>query len=901
MFRQNRQIASDPNSFPLVDTQTFQYRRFILTAPLVLAMAVCWFMSVSMPACRAQELIDRFEANFEQSEDINFDNWPDRWKRKKGREFPVYSKIEIEPELSSAANSNKVLGMHLDGGNISLVSEPFKIDARFSFHAHANIKTSENSKHPCKAWFTVTFYDAENQNVGEYKSTEISQDNKWNEISIGPILPPKIEGVVAVVGLHLQPTHKTSLFGKAWFDNIWFARVPRIEISNEHHFAVFGYNEPVRMKCRVSGMREPEAQVTMSLLDHDSKVLASEQLELNENSAAEHLNILQNNTNDYVIDWDMDRSISLPLRDRPGFYRLRLELRETGHPLITEYKNFAIFSEVQPSEVSDYGWSIQDASAIESPDDWFRLLRIANVGWLKMPVWHSSGNEEISTKIATMADQMAREGIALIGVLDRPPQGSPLTRIGDSNDIAVMIRNEEAFKLAVNPVLARLALHIRWWQIGSDQDYSLGDDKNASAKARTIMLHFNKYGQHLRIGAPWLWIQKPPDAGKDSWDFIEFADPIPMTAKELETYLTRRQRNGYQSWINLQPLSDEQYQLETTVRDLITRIISAKRFNTPLMMAQPFDEMNGLLNADGSPKKIFVPWKVISTALNQSQYLGQMQLPGGSTNWVFEREGEVMMFVWNESPVTERIYLGQNVQAMDMWGRPVKLESDGAKQLIKVVRMPILVSGLSPELARLRLSFEVDKTKLESIPGIEQVIRIRMLNPFRFGLMGGLNLNNDELFEKKYYVQLRLISGEQLQQHLPIRLNVDAATGRHLLRYDFKTNTGENKHFSIWRPMQIGDEKVKFEVFAELNDKGQMTIRAMLVNGSTSPVNFDCSLYIPERRKLSMDFFNAMPGISRQKMVIVNAEDLKGKAMIFRAREFNGNRALNYRIKIKEP
>lgn len=896
-----------------VSPNYIQHRRFILTAQVTLAMALCLFGIVFTGNAIAQDkqspdaqdkpsldIVDRFEAKFEQSEDINFDQWPDGWKRIKGRGYPVYAKIQVEPELPDVPNSNLVLGMHLDGGNISLVSEPFKIDSRFSFHAHANIKTSEKSKHPCKAWYTVTFYDLEQQKIIEYKSKEISQSQQWNDISIGPIMPPQVEGVTAIVGLHLQPLHKTSLFGEAWFDNIWFARVPRIEITNDHHFAIFGYNDSVRMKCRVSGMREDNAMVTMTLLDEQKNVVSSHEVTLAEDSADKFDLVRQNNPNDYEIYWDMERMTSLPRNKRPGFYSLRLDLKEPGHQMIRETKNFAVVTDAKSGAVSDFGWSIKDDSAVEMPEAWLRLLTISNVGWLKMPVWNVLNNEPLATKVAEIGDQLARQGIALVGVLDQPPPGNSLLRFGDSADVAVMLRNEEAFKMAVSPVLARLTLHIRWWQLGDDNDHSLGDDNNSSEKAQAVMRHFSKYGQHLRVGVPWLWLQKPPDAGTETWDFVEFGDSVAMTASELQQYLEHRNQEGFQSWVTVQPIASDQYDLDTRVRDLIERTIAARRHRVPMIMMSPCQPKTGILHEDGSPTRMFVPWKVVTTALNQSNILGQLQLPGGSTNWVFERDGQVMMFVWNNKPTTETIYLGQDVYANSVWGRPVEIENDNGKQVLNVSRMPILISGMSPELAKLRLSFFVDKTKLKSIPGIEQPIRIRMQNPFEYGLLGTMSMNDEDYFDKNYYMQIKMLAGERIDQFIPIRLHIDAPTGNRLMRYDFRLKSGEHKEFSIWRPMQIGDDKAEFEVFADIDADGQLKIHAMLVNNSTSPISFDCSIYLPNRRKMKMDFFSALPGITKQNLVIPNADDLVGKTLIFRAREINGSRALNYRVEIKQ-
>jgi hypothetical protein len=884
----------------LVKSQLLPSRLPILSSQILMAMMLLLTLLAGVQIALGQDqVVERFEAKFEQAEDINFDQWPDGWRRKKGRGFPIYSKVEIEPEFAEKPQGNRVLGLHLDGGSISVISKPFKVDSRFSFNAHAKIKTSTKPTHPCEAWYTVSFYDGENKLLSEFKSNRVRQKGQWKKVSIGPILPPSGDKVTAVVGLHLSPVHKTSLFGNAWFDDIWFARVPRVEISNESFFSVFAHDEPVKMKCRVSGLRHPQADVRLTLLDYDGAEIDNKSFELGIEGKSQSPLIRQQNPNDYEITWDLDNVKNLATRNRPGYYRLKVDLQEKGYDAISESKSFAVVTRAPEGLVSDYGWSVPEGNAIESPLAWKRLMQLANIGWLRIPVWHALDDEPTSAKIAALADELARENITLIGVMDHPPASNALLRIGESTDIAVLLRNEEAFKLAVSPVLTRLGLHVRWWQLGADNDHSLGDDIEASQKAKVVVKYFSQFGQHLRIGAPWMWLQKPPDLTTDSWDFMVYSDQLPMTAKELAGHLQSRTLEGIQSWISLQPLAADQYSLETRARDLISRIVTARRHRVPVSMMRPLDPKSGLFDETGSPTQLFVPWKVITSALNQSQYLGALQLPGDSTNHVFENSDQMMMFVWNDSAQEEHIYLGKNIRGVNLWGKPIDIQIKDGRHVIPVSNMPILVTGLAPELAKLRLGFQIDQHRLESVPSIDQPINIKFKNTFDVSLIGAFKLDQEQCFEKKYSLALRLPVGEEFDQTLRTRLSPDANAGKQMLRFDLELNSGEHQKFSVWRKMQVGDTDIEFQVAAKVNSSGRLEINATLINDSDKPVSFDCSLYLPQRRKKSIDFFSSSPGITQKQMVISDAEDLIGKTLLVRAREINGSRALNYLVEIK--
>lgn len=78
-----------------------------------------------------------------------------------------------------------------------------------------------------------------------------------------------------------------------------------------------------------------------------------------------------------------------------------------------------------------------------------------------------------------------------------------------------------------------------------------------------------------------------------------------------------------------------------------------------------------LSDEDGGPTELLLPWRTTALALAGTEYLGSLQLPGGSTNHIFARGDEVVMVVWNTEPVEEVVYLGQDIEQSDVWGRRV--------------------------------------------------------------------------------------------------------------------------------------------------------------------------------------------------------------------------------------
>ena len=118
------------------------------------------------------------------------------------------------------------------------------------------------------------------------------------------------------------------------------------------------------------------------------------------------------------------------------------------------------------------------------------------------------------------------------------------------------------------------------------------------------------------------------------------------------------------------------------------------------------------MNDDGSAGELLLPWRTAALALAGTQYLGSLDLPDGSVNHVFGRGDKMSMFVWNDRPTRELVYLGENCRRVDLWGRSTPLVGDERGQVLDVGPMPVVVTGLNGPLLRLRTSVKLAQTAL---------------------------------------------------------------------------------------------------------------------------------------------------------------------------------------------
>src|SRR5687767_5388634 len=88
---------------------------------------------------RYPQAVEVFGCGFEEEADANYDNWPDRWTRQKGPQYPHYVGIKIASEPSP--QGQRCLRIDLDGGAAALYSPPIAIGPYSSYVLEADLKT----------------------------------------------------------------------------------------------------------------------------------------------------------------------------------------------------------------------------------------------------------------------------------------------------------------------------------------------------------------------------------------------------------------------------------------------------------------------------------------------------------------------------------------------------------------------------------------------------------------------------------------------------------------------------------------------------------------------------------------------------------------------------------------
>ena len=181
---------------------------------------------------------------------------------------------------------------------------------------------------------------------------------------------------------------------------------------------------------------------------------------------------------------------------------------------------------------------------------------------------------------------------------------------------------------------SRDVVKVRWWQLGSDQDAKLVGYPRLVEKTQEAKQHLERYGQEVKLAVGWQWHSPPPAAGAPLAVQNLISDPQ-LTAtggRDLSgKNAGRSQERGSAAPLGrgARPLPKSDYSLTTRAHDLVARMLAAKLAKADgVFVSRPFSRETGLMEEDGTPGELFLPWRTTAVAVTGSDYIGQMQLPG---------------------------------------------------------------------------------------------------------------------------------------------------------------------------------------------------------------------------------------------------------------------------------
>jgi len=835
-----------------------------------------------------------FRCAFDERSDRNYDQWPDGWTRRSGPRFPHYVRIAINREPSPAGDC--CLRIYLDGKAAAAFSPPVPVSPEFSYILEGWIKT-KGLKHD-RAWISLTLLDAADRPLESFQSVKLQGTNGWQRVRLGPIAAAKPDAQQAILGVHVEPEDLDDLRGSVRFDDLCLWRLPRMRLETPQSEGIFTDTAGVYIVCSVSGFTRPETPLLFVLEDTQGNELAHRGEVLRGRVARTGPALL-----DEVVADAPFRTGTVRWRPPlagPGFYRVRAILGDPSRPTETGQITLVVLSSETRSGLGVFGWSLPRGERPLPLDRLARVLAQAGVGWVKYPLWFDSQPDPAALdRLLRFCEVLSTRGIGLVGLLDEPPR-SLRRRLGPGRCSAadVFALEPEDWYPSIESVLAQTATQVRWWQLGGDEDTSFAADPHRNQKLAQVKQHLDLIGQDVNLGIGWDWrTQWPEQPAQALWRFLNLSADPRLSARELGARLEATRDAEAARFVVLRPLGRE-HALDRRVIDLIERMMAARIHGADAVFCpDPFDADCGLMNPDGTPGELFLPWRTAALLLGRADHLGSLQLPGGSANEVFVQNDQAVMVMWNSRPTREAIALGPRASLQDPWGCPVAVGLEEGRQVFEVGPVPTFASGLSPAVALWRINCKLEQQRIPSVFGRPHGNALRFVNRFPQAVSGTARFVAPRGWQvRPAEFAFRVPPGESFEQRIEIILPYHADTGPQPLRVDFELQAGGALKFSVFRRIEVGLGGVRLKVASRLNDSGELEVEQRLTNTQTEPVSFHCHLYVPDRRRLGYQVIDLGQGEHVHIYRLPDGEQLLGKTLWLRAIEVDGPRTLSHRF-----
>jgi hypothetical protein len=552
----------------------------------------------------------------------------------------------------------------------------------------------------------------------------------------------------------------------------------------------------------------------------------------------------------------------------------------------------------------EFGWTLARGETPLTMDQLVELLPHTGIHWAKFPLWQSTEKGDPVDALLKFAQRLGGRHVQLVGLLDQPPTEVLAKLEGGSHPpIASVLSSDASHWLpSLDPMMTRLSLKVRWWQLGGDRDTSFVSYPELPRRMRELRGQLFRLGQKAHLGMAWEWLNDLPSEDSPPWDFMSFTADPPLSGADLGAYLDALQHWPAQRWVLVEPLPASEYDLAARAQDLVVQMISAKIHGAnAIFIPDPFSSEHGLMHEDGTPNPLLLVWRTAALHLAGATYLGSMPMPMGSHTHVFSRDGETTMVIWNQQQVQEIIYLGRDVRQAEVWGRTSRPAVDGQRQVIDVGPVPLFLTGVDERIARWSMAVKLEKEKLPSVFGQPHQNAITLENSFLRGVDGRLQIVAPKTWHMiPDRLNVQLLAQQRHSFPFEVVLPLGVSNGQHQIRIDFDISADEPYQFSVYRQLEVGLGDVEIDLATRLDEDGSLVVEQQTTNREDQEISFKFVLYAPNRRSKRSQVFGLGRGQDVKIYRYPNGNDLLGKTLWLRAEEFNGPRIFNHRIVAEE-
>lgn len=913
------------------------------------------------------ETVSRWD--FGVGEDAKSDRWPDAWTRRSGLEYPKYIQIAITKRASSKEELaeidqmrrlysqwalawklkeypwkitpettprefdrwleltliNPYLEIQMDGGAAEVLSPMVRIEKESVYGVRCQA-FSDCPANDYDAFVTMRFFNEDKKLVLESSSRSITGRTAWQSLASHTQYEYREDLKWVQIALKVQPKNSKSFKGTFGFDAIELLRSPRLSLTVGRPSRIYREGEEIQIECKASGMNTKQTSLDLQLTDHEGKVVGKVTMPVipeEDNNANQSADVpagkfvkkvepkgKQSNPATTREFWNGSCRWVLP-RLSPGFYEVRAQQERTVKNRFHLVQHFVVTPRKAKNVANtQIGWSLPEDqySTTVGTTELIGLLQEANVGRLKLPIWHDTLDANASNMLVTRIDRIQSAGIACVGVIATPPPSilANFTR-ARPNDTGSALEDVAMTQTFLEPVLQQMCVRLISFQLGWDDEADFVFNPRFQTSLDSIRRMLKRYGQEVQLIAchnPILAVSE--DIQVDRW---QWTTNQAFGSEELKTLLKRAAKDVSRRpvpWFHITPLRASQYSLQTRVQDLLQQIlVLTDPVNPGARVGWVFDPANQetlLIEPDGGPQEMFLPFRNISGALAGNHYIGQLRSKDICQNAILDANGEGKMILWSPSHRKLKRYFGQKITVRDVWGRELAMDewsTDlGPIQSFEIGDWPVIVEGVDLHAMRWQMGMELLTKQVDLVVGKQETIEVRIDNPFDFAVAGEATVICSALAEDHSPVKFHVGANAKEKVPLPVQMNPNADTGQTPIQVIVQFDGPVNEVFLPLNDIvQVGNNDIEFEVRYSINEKNELIVEVETINRTGKPASFDCYIRIPGRTR-EFSQLSKLQERATQVFVISDADKLVGETIWVQSQQFGEKRILNKRLTI---
>ncbi len=849
--------------------------------------------------------------------------------------------IPFPPSLADRM-VDRYLRVDLDGGLVMVRSPAVETSSMYQYRLRCRMMT-EGLRYD-RARVELVFVDGDSNELAAHATSPVTGTTPWTSLELDQLRPPpEATGMLVRFLVEGSEDGLEDIRGAIGVDDIVIEKFPQLGVTTDASLGVYPSGRRPVARAKLLGLPSVSSKLRFGVHDWDGVEVASRTFSLDGDQVSVRRSAATGGAPASVRELAAAResgkgresgtgpalgggSSALGARDSveaevewqlpplgPGWYRVSATLVDDQIESLESDTTLAVIDELVAGPTHGvFGWTLPDGLSgpggtypIE-PRGFGNWLADLGVAWIKFPCWVAPDDDVAADRVASVLTRLQDHGIRTVGMLDEPP-ASELedydVRGRRIPHVAELLRDRETWQPLLEPVMTRLTLKVKLWQLGADGDHSFVGRPGVDESIRDIARGLQGFGQPIEVAISWPWMEPVPPASRATWHAVSRSSDPQLSADELDAYLGRAEseRGGPNTWLSLGPVSAQNYDRDQRVRDLVMRMASVKKHAVQAaFVPDPRDPEFGLLRADGRPGEMLLPWRTAARLIGNLKHVGSLRLRSGAENAVFTNGQRAVLMVWNSEPTEDLIYLGTSPRHVDVLGREIELPSeqyDGETvHRIRIGRSPSFLIDIDPILLEFRMSVELDRKQLDSVLGDRQRLGVNFRNPGRDNLAGEVRIEPPETWdiesETPYW---ELAAGRRTRHPFQVVLGNSASVGSEKLAIRFRLQTNPPQELTVYRDLHVGPEGLEIRLHTRLLDNGDLEVRLEMTNESDSRQAYDCLLFPGQGRRFERRMVSLDAGETIVRLFYLpDGEKLVGQSILLRASEQDGRRVLNY-------